>query len=161
MLFWRSSSHSHELFIRCFLEASLNSFRRETACCIFLRLHSGVDVIPRRVQIIFADFRIRHRISGNFYVFLSGYIYILIKNMRQYVIFSKLILVNISVKMIGMESVKLVQKMCFVQILINLLHCLQNGLYIIGRLSVHFFFSEKLNYSIGSVNLINYGRLDK
>ena len=81
--------------------------------------------------------------------------------MRQYAIFAKLILVNISVKMIGMESVKLVQKMCFVQILINLLHCLQNGLYIIGRLSIHFFFFEKLNYSIGSVNLINYGRLDK
>ena len=40
--------------------------------------------------------------------------------MRQYVIFSNMILFNISVRMIGMKNVKLINKNVFVQILINL-----------------------------------------
>lgn len=71
--------------------------------------------------------------------------------MKQYVIFSKFIFVNISVKMIGMKSVKLVKKNVFVQILINL------ALSVYRNFIRSNFFSEKLNYSIDSVHSINYG----
>lgn len=72
--------------------------------------------------------------------------------MKQYVIFSKFIFVNISVKMIGMKSVKLVKKKnVFVQILINL------ALSVYRNFIRSNFFSEKLNYSIDSVHSINYG----